>query len=604
MLPHAPVKQFRFPRFGENGYTQWVLQGEKGIYDSEDQIRVEEMALRVYSGDERMARELSLDSPEATIRLKEDRAFADSAIEIVGANFKISGTGWEWIGARKMIVVEADTLVEFSQSIDKSLSGIESDAAARRTVISSDRLVLITGEQAYHFEFTGRVQARSGTMDLRSNSLIAEADAPKGTSGDAAAIEPGKLDSIRKITAREKVVILSEGRTVRAGVAEFLPHSNELTLTGLPQIEVAGAFLSGAVVQSRLGEIRVDGSEADGRAQMILTNTGGLGLQGMSSLSEETIVLARTITMQATEGGHRFRFDGEIEVMSGSVQLRSESMTILADTNTKTESTAKDGSLQVGAVNQLIAEGQVRIEQDGQVATGDKVVFYPLEERCELTGQPQVTSGEAIVRGQRMELRPKQALVEGNGENKVSVELPAMPDLGYGDFKLHPSGEASPEQTIVAPLERTVVRSGLLRMRQEPEQTVFHFSKEVEVSATNLKASSGRLEVFALKREVSNPREKVTQGLELARIEAHDKVEIRQTERIATAERAFILPMEAKVVLEDNAVVKDELGQVSGYRMTLLQGQRRAIVEGGMPGQERATITLPALPDSSKGSPK
>ncbi len=67
MTPSAPVQNFRLPRFGDNGYTQWVLQGGKGIYDSAEQIRIEEMALRVYSGDERMALEMTMDSPEATL---------------------------------------------------------------------------------------------------------------------------------------------------------------------------------------------------------------------------------------------------------------------------------------------------------------------------------------------------------------------------------------------------------------------------------------------------------------------------------------------------------------------------------------------------------
>lgn len=40
MTPSAPVQNFRLPSFGENGYTQWVLQGGKGIYDNETQIRI------------------------------------------------------------------------------------------------------------------------------------------------------------------------------------------------------------------------------------------------------------------------------------------------------------------------------------------------------------------------------------------------------------------------------------------------------------------------------------------------------------------------------------------------------------------------------------
>ena len=51
MTPNAPIQNFRLPRFADNGYTQWVLQGAQGIYDSEEQVRVEGMAMRVYTGD-------------------------------------------------------------------------------------------------------------------------------------------------------------------------------------------------------------------------------------------------------------------------------------------------------------------------------------------------------------------------------------------------------------------------------------------------------------------------------------------------------------------------------------------------------------------------
>ena len=52
---------------------------------------------------------------------------------------------------------------------------------------------------------------------------------------------------------------------------------------------------------------------------------------------------------------------------------------------------------------------------------------------------------------------------------------------------------------------------------------------------------------------------------------------------------------ESKVVLEGSAVVQDADGRVAGHRITLLQGQRRAIVEGGGPAGARARITLPAI---------
>jgi lipopolysaccharide export system protein LptA len=73
---------------------------------------------------------------------------------------------------------------------------------------------------------------------------------------------------------------------------------------------------------------------------------------------------------------------------------------------------------------------------------------------------------------------------------------------------------------------------------------------------------------------------------------------IEQTGRSATAKKAIFLPKEGKVVLEGSAVVKGEHGRAAGHRMTLFQGQSRAIVEGGGPESERARITLPAMSGS------
>ena len=117
MTPSAPIKNFRLPRFGDNGYTQWMLLGEQGIYDRDEQLSVQEMAMRIYSGDQRMALELSMDSPQGTLLLQENRGHSESPITIVGANFKISGIGWEWSGDTKEIIVKQDAVVKFTQGI-------------------------------------------------------------------------------------------------------------------------------------------------------------------------------------------------------------------------------------------------------------------------------------------------------------------------------------------------------------------------------------------------------------------------------------------------------------------------------------------------------
>jgi lipopolysaccharide export system protein LptA len=141
--------------------------------------------------------------------------------------------------------------------------------------------------------------------------------------------------------------------------------------------------------------------------------------------------------------------------------------------------------------------------------------------------------------------------------------------------------------------EATIVTSQLLRMIEEPKQTLFRFTEKVQVTATNLDTTCERLEVITVNQSGTAPD--IKEDLELQRIEAYENVVIKQTGRTATAKKAIFMPKEGKVVLEGSAVVKGEQGRAAGHRMTLFQGQSRAIVEGGGPEGERARVTLPAM---------
>ncbi|MFP4259945.1 MAG: LptA/OstA family protein [Opitutales bacterium] len=593
MTPNAPVQNFKLPRFGDGGFTQWVLQGERGIYDSEEQVRVDGMVLRIYSGDERMAQELSLDSPQATIRLEENRAFSEGPIRIDGAHFEISGTGWEWLGAPKEIRVAAAARVEFEQAVSAGAS--PGAGAGRQTTIESDRLMLRTTETEYEFEFTGDVRAASGDWRLTSERLTALADAPRGEA--APGVGDGHLDSVRQIIARDEVVFRQGDRTVRAKEAEFFTRKQRALLRGRPSIELAGAYLTGEQVELQEGIVVIRGERGSGRAQMILLETGGLGLQGAAKLSSETIVLADLIRLEETAKSNRFNFEGAVEVMSGGVQMSADRLTVLSErSSAEAMGTAAAGAPGVGTVSEMIAEGAVRIEREGQVATGDAVQFFPEDSRAVLTGDPRVTNGTAIITGQKMELQPKLAIVRGTADRPLLVELPELPDLGFAGGAANPEGGAGSSGSAKPPESVTTrVRSQLLNMVEEAEQTRFRFSDTVEVEATNLRASCERMDVLAQRKPGASENAAGGAALGIERIEARESLKISQEGRTASAERGTILPKEGKLVLEENAVVEDSRGRVNGFRLTLLQGQRRAIVEGGGSRGERARMTLPGL---------
>jgi len=117
ILPDAPVSNFKLPMFGCNGYKTWDLQGKEGRYVNQDEILVEGMRLRVFSGDERLLQEITLESPNATIFIHEHRALGKGLLFISGPTFNIVGKGWEWDGRNKTIRVNQDVQVTFKESL-------------------------------------------------------------------------------------------------------------------------------------------------------------------------------------------------------------------------------------------------------------------------------------------------------------------------------------------------------------------------------------------------------------------------------------------------------------------------------------------------------
>ncbi|MEM8867633.1 MAG: LptA/OstA family protein, partial [Verrucomicrobiota bacterium] len=292
---------------------------------------------------------------------------------------------------------------------------------------------------------------------------------------------------------------------------------------------------------------------------------------------------------------------GSVQVLSGAMQMTADTMRIEAKKGVESSGEAESEEISVGAVEKVVAEGSVTIERDEQTARAQKVVFYPATERAQLLGQPVIENGDAKIEGFRMELQPKGAHVQGNEEQMVVVTLPEMPDLGYDPlsgenvFPQAPILEAEPQLVTESEVETapaiTTIRSEDLQVTDDVTGMFFVFSESVLIEATNLEATCDLLEVRAERKEGSG-----INALEVDTIDAIDNVRFVQSGRTATANKAMIRPLEGKVTLEGDAAIFDDRGKVTGHRMILNQGERRAIVEGDGTNRQRAKITLPALP--------
>jgi len=118
MIPDAPIRHFRLPMFGENGYKSWELRGLKGEYLSEEMALIEGLEVVVFSGDENVNEDNRIRSPKALIYLKESRAESESSLFVVGPGYEITGRNWTWEGLERKIIVREAVRVSFAGSVN------------------------------------------------------------------------------------------------------------------------------------------------------------------------------------------------------------------------------------------------------------------------------------------------------------------------------------------------------------------------------------------------------------------------------------------------------------------------------------------------------
>lgn len=158
---------------------------------------------------------------------------------------------------------------------------------------------------------------------------------------------------------------------------------------------------------------------------------------------------------------------------------------------------------------------------------------------------------------------------------------------------------ATSDETITNPMlpPLTVVRSESLEMKSTPEQNFFYFTDKVTITGNNLLVKCDNLEVISSRSGEAEAT--IGQIGVIKKIVATGSVQIYQAGRAAIAGRAELFPVKNEIVLTDSPSILDQKAVVSGWRITLLKGERKAIVERNpdATSDERPTVILDALPN-------
>lgn len=117
MREGTEVFDFQLPLFNEEGYRVWQLRGDKGVYASETQIRIEGMTVNQYTGDEADRRIAELTSPEAIFHFDSTTAYGPGELRVGTNAFEVSGQDWIWLGEEKQITFNRDVRVVLYEGI-------------------------------------------------------------------------------------------------------------------------------------------------------------------------------------------------------------------------------------------------------------------------------------------------------------------------------------------------------------------------------------------------------------------------------------------------------------------------------------------------------
>ena len=117
----APLRDFRLPKFGEDGQLDWDFAGESGIYVSDAQVDVRGVKLRVFSDDVPPRQVFEIQSRKASIYPEAGKAQGAGSVYGRSQAFVISGEEWEWNAHTDTLVIEKEVRVIFNQPLNNLL---------------------------------------------------------------------------------------------------------------------------------------------------------------------------------------------------------------------------------------------------------------------------------------------------------------------------------------------------------------------------------------------------------------------------------------------------------------------------------------------------
>ena len=551
------ITQFRYPKFSEKGFIEWVLEGNSGTYN-QSLISIDKLNLRVYSGDQK-ARSLS-NITGASCIFDSDTQIATSrdSILIEGSGFDLSGNQWSYDLSKEIIDLKSDASVSFSQNIDSIFSGFEQTG---ETKIKSNHLRLIIEPTRYLFNFEGDCELSSDSFILKSEFL--QLELLNSSNKVSFSIPTGELSGMKSINGEGDVQFIGLGKFIESDSFTIYPQDNKAIFRGKALIQYDQINLRGDMIDLGQNQVEVFSSDTNLSSFSNSIDNNGDSTDGRPS----TFIQSRNISLLKKEGSYEYIFDDDVFFESKFYRINSEWLFL------RTKDIASvDSSGMLQDITLTEAKENVIVRHDDYQISGENLRYLPLENQMAFNGNVSYTSDFARLKSNHLMIE-NNTVFAFSKQDFIEVVLPDTPDLNF-EF-INDSND--PIMTLDT---KTVVKSQDLKINIFDSFYDCVFSGIVDLSKSDFSMKSDELRMKWKPVHANNVGIINTSDYEIDTMIADGSVTMEQLDYYASANNVEILPKEKLFNLLGNAYFKDSNGSIWGERIEFDRKSKQTKVIG------------------------
>ena len=557
------VNQFRYPKFSDNGFIEWVLEGHSGTYN-QSEISIENLKLRIYSGDQ-LARSLSNITGDNCIFDSDTQiAKSNDSILIKGSGFDLSGYEWTYDLSKEIIFLDADASVRFSQNIDSIFSGVEQGG---ETTIKSDQMRLIIEPTRYLFTFEGNCTLSSDTTTLESELL--ELELLNNSNRINFSVPTGELSGMKSILGEGDVQFNSMEQKVQSDKFIIQPQENKAIFSGEASIQYNQIVLKGDFIDLKQNEVEV--FSLNNR----LSSFSNAMLDDQTSDFDQSSILiqSKNISLLKQADTYKYYFDEDVFFISDLYKINAEWLYLKAEEIPEIDSAEMFQNITVTE-----AKENVVVEHEDYYMSGGDLKYLPLENHLELSNEITYMSDFAKLKSDHLMIKD-DTLYASSDQGLIEVILPNTTDL---NFELNEDLSS----TEVSERSDTTVYSNDLEINIYDDRYDCMFGGAVSLLKDDFSINSNAL---TMKWKPSPLDNGLNSEYVIDTMIADGSVTMEQINYFASANSVEILPEEKMFHLLGDAHFKDANGSIWGERIEFDRKLKQTKVIGSETG-ERARI--------------